>query len=456
MLWMLLWWAGWTAAAATDRPDVILITLDTTRADALSCYGQPPDISRALAPVTPHLDALASKGARFEAMFAHAPTTLASHASMLTGLDPHGHGVPFNGVPLSASVPTLAEVFQGAGYRTVAVIGSSALAREMGLDRGFWVYDERLDYQAGQQYEARAEAVVDRALEQLAGVPAEQPTLLWVHFFDAHAPYAAPGAFGERFVDPDYRGRFHDAPLEPRTLLGAPEAGRAKDVDYVAARYLGEVAYVDRQIGRLLAGLDAAGRLENAVVAVVADHGETLSEDPRHGWSHGFDVPDEVMRVPFIVRGYGLATLTPRVVQRQAGLKMVGPTLLWLAGLPTGLGDGWHLGPALRAGPVRDGGGWPERPVWPVFMEATRGPVEGGGTGWPNLGRPRRALVGGAAVRRGIIGQEGIELTTGPRLLAPLLVSQLRSWDQDSPDGPSREIPLATQRALEALGYSRP
>jgi choline-sulfatase len=152
-------------------PTIVLITLDTTRADAVGAWGGPEG-------VTPSLDALAARGARFVWAFSHAPTTLSSHASMFTGLDPHGHAVPRNGVPLLASHTTVAERLQHHGFETLAVLGSSALDRSTGALQGFTAVDDRLSVDQGRRYEDTAPNVTARALglvDAREGGPAAVP-----------------------------------------------------------------------------------------------------------------------------------------------------------------------------------------------------------------------------------------------------------------------------------------
>src|SRR5262249_52116767 len=154
------------------------------------CYGIPPGPYRGAAETTPNVDALAAVGVRFDAFFAHAPSTLSSHASMMTGLDPHGHGVVRNGFPLGPDTPTLAERLRDDGYDTVAVVGSAALESAMGLSRGFRVYDDQQSVYLGPEYQSPAKEVVKRALAAVDSRPdPSQPMFLFVHFYDAHAPY---------------------------------------------------------------------------------------------------------------------------------------------------------------------------------------------------------------------------------------------------------------------------
>jgi choline-sulfatase len=238
------------------RPSILLVTLDTTRADAAG-----PE-------ATPALEALAARGARFRQAYATAPETLPSHASVLTGLYPAGHGVHENGRVVAARHVLAAEELQRAGYRTAAFVSSFVLARRFGLARGFDVYDDTLP---DGRSERSAAATTDRALAYLATAETA-PRFLWVHYFDAHAPYEP---------DEPYRARFAARP------------------------YLGEVAAVDAALARLVDAFErrAAGP---AAIVVVADHGEGLGD---HGEAqHGTLAYQATMHVPLVLVGPGVSS----------------------------------------------------------------------------------------------------------------------------------------------------
>jgi choline-sulfatase len=223
-------------AAGAQSPNVVLISLDTFRADRLSPWGGPADL-------TPNLNALAARGSSFTSCFAPAPLTLPSHATVLTGAFPELTGLKDNGFgTLAAGVPTLAEVMASRGYATAAVVSAPVLARQYGLSKGFAVYDDAL----GQAVYRPGDEVTDRAIAQLRA-PRKGPLFLFVHYFDAHFPYNSPPAF----------------------------ARRTKNASYDSA-----VAYVDSEVGRLLKALPP-----NTVVAVFSDHGEGLGDhgEPTHG-----------------------------------------------------------------------------------------------------------------------------------------------------------------------------
>lgn len=244
------------------RPSILLVTLDTTRADAVG-------------PHTPNFNALAARSRQFRYAYATAPQTLPSHASMLTGLYPGGHGVHENGRYLAAHHPLLAERLRAAGYRTGAFVSAFPLARRFGLARGFEVYDDELPPGLS---ERTAEETTERALAWLRR-QSRQPLFLWVHYFDPHYPYEPPEAF------------------------------------HGANPYLGEIAFMDQQLGRVLRAFELQAGPKTIIVA--GDHGEGLGD---HGEAqHGNLLYQAVMRVPLLVSGPGFAqgiTDTPVSIRR--------------------------------------------------------------------------------------------------------------------------------------------
>ena len=249
-------------AAASTRTSILLVTLDTTRADAIG----PGARGRVK---TPAFDALAARGRVFRQAYATAPETLPSHVSMMTGLYPAGHGIHENGRFLAPSHQVAAERLKQRGYRTAAFVSSFVLSRRFGLARGFDLYDDAVMDRA---VERSARATTDKALEYLK--QATGPEFVWVHYFDAHAPYEPPEPFRS---------------------------------EYAGQPYLGEVAAMDAQLGRLVAGFDEAVARTggNAAVIVAADHGEGLGE---HGEkTHGNLLYQTTMHVPLVVAGAGVA-----------------------------------------------------------------------------------------------------------------------------------------------------
>jgi arylsulfatase A-like enzyme len=278
---------------------ILIVTLDTTRADYLSAYGA----GRTL---TPHLDRLAAEGVVFEQAATVAPLTLPAHSSLFTGLLPPRHGVRDNAGPLDARHQTLAAMLRGRGFDTAAFVGSVVLGASRGLAAGFDLYQDGLKtgrpLSAGLQ--RPADHVVDEAVAWLEGRN-DRPFLLWVHLYDPHAPYDPPEPFRTAYRD---------------------------DL------YAGEIAFVDEQIGRLLDVLDRRRLIDRTAVVVAADHGESLNEHREIG--HGFFIYESVIRVPLIVRTAGVA---PRRVPGLVRIVDVMPTLLQLAGTPAADLDGVNL-----------------------------------------------------------------------------------------------------------------
>jgi choline-sulfatase len=296
------------AAQALRRPNLLLITIDTLRPDRLGCYGYSKI-------ETPNLDRLARSGALFENAVTPTPLTAPSHASIFTGLYPTAHKVrDTGGFILDSAHPTLAVILRQQGWDTAAFVGASVLKRHFGFAQGFAVYDDEMpkpDPRAvsGEYAERRAGEVVDRATRWVAA-QSGRPFFLWVHVFDPHSPYDPPSPFREK-----YRGRLYD----------------------------GEVAYTDQQLGRLLAA--AAGKPGDTLIAVLSDHGESLSE---HGeYTHGVFLYDSTVRIAFILAGPGIPA-SLRVKQQARSIDFL-PTALESLGVkaPSGL-QGTSLAPAFK------------------------------------------------------------------------------------------------------------
>lgn len=281
---------------------VLVVTLDTLRADRLGAYGH-------AAAQTPVLDGLAARGVRFASATTTTPLTLAAHTSLFTGQWPTFHGVRDNtGFQVEESLTTMAEVFKGGGYRTGGFVGAFVLDSRFGISQGFDHYVDNFDLSedVGPGLDAiqrPGNEVVDAALAWL-NQASTQPFFAWVHLYDPHTPYAAPAEVARRF---------------PATRDGAYDA---------------EVAFTDSQVGRLLADLEARGLRDETLVVVLADHGEQLGEHREQ--AHGFFVYDATVQVPLIVAGPGIE---PRVVPDQVRIVDVLPTVLDVTGVtpPSGL-----------------------------------------------------------------------------------------------------------------------
>src|SRR5476651_194618 len=292
------------AAGALHGANVLLITIDTLRADHVGAYGSTRG-------VTPTLDAFATAVVRFERTYAHVPLTLPSHASLLTARYPTSNGVHDNGTfRLGEGSTTVAEVLRRAGYRTGAFVGAFVLDARFGLGRGFDVYDDRMLGRGGDV------EIVQRSAEQVLAPAAEwilklshQPWFAWVHLYDPHEPYTPP--------EP-YRSRYASDP------------------------YDGEIAYADAALGKFVAELRRSDALANTLVVIASDHGESLGE---HGErAHGLFAYDATLRVPLIMSApprlpAGVFSDTMRLID-------VVPTMLDLLGTgPMPTADGRSVRP---------------------------------------------------------------------------------------------------------------
>jgi arylsulfatase A-like enzyme len=264
-----------------ERPAILLITLDTTRADRLGIESS--------AVATPHFNALAGRGLYFTQAYATTPTTLPSHTSMMTGLYPVDHKVRENGRRVGEQLDLLAGRLQTLGYRTAAFVSGLPLAGQFGPARGFDSYDDAFQETAEERVAART---TDAALQNLALDKAAD--FLWVHYFDAHAPYEPPEPFLSQHPDDPYAG---------------------------------ELAYMDHEVGRLLSAFEARFSGQPRKIIVVGDHGEGLGD---HGEAlHGNLLYQGTMRVPLIIAGDGIA---PARIDRAVSVRQVFDTVLEWAG----------------------------------------------------------------------------------------------------------------------------
>lgn len=299
------------ACKRTARPNVLIITIDTLRADRLGAYGFVPAH-------TPNIDRLASEGVRCADAIASAPITMPAHSSIFTGLYPPAHGVRDNGAyALGEEAVTLAERLRDAGYTTHAFVSALVLNRRYNLDQGFETYDDDLWAEDEPKLfmirERQAPKTADRVLSWLASWTKrpEKPFFAWVHFFDPHQPQRPSPA----------------------------------DMAVAATPYDAEIAGVDRQIGRIIAALEKGGLLDDTLVIVTADHGESLGE---HGEkTHAIFVYDATVRVPLIVRYPRL--FSGRVYTAPVRAVDIAPTVLSILDLPPGNAvDGRSLLDAFR------------------------------------------------------------------------------------------------------------
>ena len=397
------------AIAPSADQNVLLVTIDTLRADALGSYGGKA--------TTPNLDALAAHGARFTFAHAHAVVTLVSHASILTGRYPYEHGIRDNtGYRLPPSIPTVATLLKARGFETGAFVGGFPLDRRFGLSNGFDVYDDHLsapaDEETGER-ERRADAVVSSALDWIASRRGKW--LAWVHVYDPHAPYQPPGEWATKFAsDP----------------------------------YLGEVSWTDSALGALFDRVGAT-QPRPTLVIVTGDHGESLGE---HGeLTHSIFAYESTLHIPLIVSelpGSGKASKARgEVIATPVRHVDLLPTILDAVGAP----EAADLpGTSLR--PVVDAGRGPERPS---YFEAMSAAVA---RGWA----PLRGVLVGREKYIDLPIVELYDLSSDPQEasnIAPreaertrVLFNTLRQFNVAPPSRAAAEAPETIER-LRSLGY---
>jgi arylsulfatase A-like enzyme len=404
-----------SCGVTSARPaGVLLITLDTTRADHLGCYG----FAQA---ATPNLDALAKESVRFEEAMSAVPNTLPSHSTMFTGLYPPRHGVRYNGMfRLGEGSVTIAKRMHDAGFFTGAIPAAFPVYAKSGLNQGFDVYRDMFSEPGAERLQPDAERsaadVVKLGLETIRGAGGK-PFFVWLHFYEPHYPYKPPFPYASQFREHPYDG---------------------------------EIAYVDRQLGELFAALKKDGLWDRIAIVVAGDHGEGLYE---HGERmHSQLAYQSTLRVPLLVKsrvGKG-----GTVVREPVSLADVGPTVLDLAGLPVPAGlDGISLREALATG---------KAPLRPLYFETLAGslafcwsPIEG--------------------VRRGkwkLIRANGVELydleadpsekndlaTVDASVASDLaagLDANLATWAAAGPPASATEAPIDAEALsrLASLGY---
>jgi len=341
------------AACGGDDPrGVILIGVDTLRADHLGLYG-------ASRPTSPFLDELAAGGAVFEHAFATSPWTLPSFASIFTGRLQSGHaaGILLSNsdeewdpnriglherVMLDPAAETLAEALRGAGFETIAVAQNPNLDPAFGVDRGFTVYDYR---QGSYDDKRRADVVVDLAFEHLDSRTGED-FFLFLHFFDPHMQYDAPAPYGGMFTGGLDGGFTLPVAEDPRELDRDAENLSQARKEFISAAYDEEIRFLDSQLERLVDGLRERGLWDTSLVIFTSDHGEELFE--HDGFEHGHTVYNEVIGVPLIVWGPGV---TPGRGVVPVSIADIMPTTLDALGMvpPDGI-FGTSLWPYLHDG----------------------------------------------------------------------------------------------------------
>lgn len=321
---------GAAESEAPDRPHVILISVDTLRADHLGCYGYAPRTS-------PRLDEFARQSVRFANAFSQASWTLPSHMSVMTSQYPHVHGVEEGEHALAEGTPTLAKALSGEGYYNAAFVSWVYLGRKYGFASGFNEFNELLPppelVDSATSSAFKAEQVTDRAIEWL-NRDHSRPFFLFVHYFDPHINYEPPSPLDKMF-DPGYhgpaKGTFGWLRKYIKGLHHRPKRIGARELQHVTALYDGEIRYTDTHLGRLFDAIEATVGLDNCLIAFTSDHGEEFDE---HGSmeGHQWTLYDEVVHVPLIVRLPGGAQ-AGRVVTSPVELIDIPATILGRLGL---------------------------------------------------------------------------------------------------------------------------
>lgn len=391
-------------------PDIVLISVDTLRADHLGCFGN----KRVL---TPNIDSLAREGILFRKHFTVIPSTLASHTSLFSGLYPREAGVPRNSFPLPENLQTLPRILKEKGYQTFGVVGAYSLSSDFNFHLGFDHFDEQFTTTLpGKMQNFRKAFEVNQAVFPILEkhLDPEKSLFLFVHYFDPHWPYSPP-QFYRSLYDEKYSGKFQGTledifevrsrlylkslslpkkeveslfkRLENHTLSGE-DIGRAlstfsppspdRDTQHLAHLYEAEITYTDAHIGSLLKKLESLGRLENSILVLTSDHGETLWEHPEF-FTHGFETYDTTLHIPLILCASRLLPKGQEVKELTRSIDLL-PTLLDLIGEnpPPGL-SGESLLKELqgleREGKPRVLFAEASQPIWPWVEE---------GKDWPN------------------------------------------------------------------------
>lgn len=470
------------AVAPLPSPsNILLITVDTLRADHLSSYGYPRR-------TTPNLDRLAVEGVRFDQTAVQWPKTTPSFASMFTATYSKDNDIVRRvGIPVSCRFEMLAKVLGRRGYSTRAVVSNGALGSEFNFDQGFDTYVEtwKLTAHAGTNPN-QAEAVTRLAIGLLDGLGREaragRPWFLWVHYIDPHFPYMPPRKWRDRFRGDRFADRSQKVPISDRPKQQMGGIGREQvldghdDLAFYVARYDAAVAYADAQIGELLAEMRRRDLLGRTLTAFTSDHGESLGEHAYY-FDHGRFGFQTCLRVPLILHYPGV--LAPRVDRQPVELLDLAPTLLEAAGasLP---GGAWKQGHSLT-GRLRG--------VAPAARPAGAGPLAFSEAGWETNNKWQKAvrdgrfklLVAQTYHEQRWIAGEGVEFALYDLAADPLetrnvadrhpaelerLKRALWAWDRapkldvetDPPTagcrpGQQKQIDPQTRALLHSLGY---
>jgi len=319
-----------------NQPDIILVTLDTTRWDFLHSYGyELPD--------SPNLDKLAALGTQFRNAVTVAGTTFPAHASMLTGQYPRVHGARSNFYSLNSTTRTVAQILTENGYQTGSFVSFKGMHNHGELDRGFQVSSDGNRSSSDKEAIRPGDQTLKLTTDWLDTTSTESPLFLWMHLFEPHGPYDITPWYEEKF--PGYEGRFKDGvtmlQIKNGRQIGFPE----EELEAMRQIYAGEIALADQYVGELIANLKARGRLDNTLMIVVADHGQGMGENGQFG--HGALLWESILRVPMIIVDF--RNQEKAVVDQRVGVIDITPTILKAAniGIPANMA-GRALSPLIN------------------------------------------------------------------------------------------------------------
>ena len=462
--------SGSGSGAAGGPSGVLLISVDSLRADHLSCYGYESPLRPEIA-TSPNLDArIAAEGTLFERVVATTSWTVPAHMAMLSGQPDEIHGVKGTASRLPKARPLLAQRFEQAGWRTGGFFSGPNLHPYFGFGRGFEVYEdcttmgvdasrfapkndaERKELRAMEEAAHRGHTgpeVVRRFGAWLDGVGADERFFAFVHFWDVHYDYEPPAEFD--LFDPDYEGEATGTDIPD--LFEKQLPGGARDTQHIVALYDGEILFTDDSVGKLLDALEGAGRLDDTLVVFTADHGEEFAEHGRFG--HNKTLYEEVVRVPLVLRLPDVVPAGQRI-DELVSLVDIAPTIVELAGLPV---DRTHWGRSLA--PALNGEAMEPRPA-PLSLQFGR----------PEPGRKRMPMEGSHAGTHKVVrnwpGEPPIlfDLEADPDERKPADATQKdpriraakRLWRELQEEGarlPSEEgeLPAELEAELRAVGY---
>ncbi|MDX2166287.1 MAG: sulfatase [Deltaproteobacteria bacterium] len=452
----LLAFAAACRAAPPPPPNVLLVSIDSLRADHVHSYGYGRQ-------TTPTLDALAAEGARFATVVSPTSWTLPAHLTLLTALPPERHGVVADGQRLTDDALFLSEVLWRDGYTTAGFVAAPYLDAAFGFAQGFDHYDDHS--LAKRSFDAshhgvtgpRTAALFADWLRDWRAGGARRPFFAFVHLWDVHYDYAPPPPY-DRLFDPDYQGHVTADDYEQSDAVHA--GMDARDLAHVVALYDGEIRFTDDTLARLLATLHDAGVLDDTIVVVTADHGEEFFEHGRKG--HKQQLYDESLLVPLVIR-YPARVPAGTVVPEQVRLMDVAPTILSLAGL--GVPPDFGAPAARIADAAQDLSAWINAPAGqrpaplPAFADLVGDapvPLAAVRSGGSKLIRARDGS--GAPELYDLRADPGEHANLADPARAAVLEEELSGWRQAWSGAPLSEsvaINGGLRERLRALGYVR-